>query len=162
MNNRRSFIKSVFLFLASFVAVLFGRQKSTAGALRPPIPPVREHWLGFHAKGVPERESRTVVAQVQDVFKPHRLVVRPSCAENFEITDIKIGTMTQFADSVSLPASAFVPQALNGVDFDTARNGEIIAITVRSVGNNGPQDFSAALVGSAVHSSRHQRPSMRI
>ena len=74
----------------------------------------------------------TALAQVaQETFRPERLILADSVANNSTITGIFMGVRPQFANLASMPASAFAAGAFETrVTFDTIQAGKTAQINV--------------------------------
>lgn len=99
---------------------------------------------------VPAGAQRTFQAQPQIPFKPDRFFVMSALsANNFLVTDVKVGQQSMFASSNGVPASVFAENSVDSViNFDTAQiSQQLIAIVVNISTSTAP--FFAAFRGFA-------------
>jgi hypothetical protein len=99
---------------------------------------------------VPAGAQRTFQAQPQIPFKPDRFFVMSALsANNFLITDVKVGQQSMFASSNGVPASVFAENSVDSViNFDTAQiSQQLIAIVVNISTSTAP--FFGAFRGFA-------------
>lgn len=105
---------------------------------------------GTTSVDVPAGGTFALTVQPQRPFKTTRFVVSSDIAFYFDITDVKVGQVSQLAASSVTPASAFTEQALgSAVDWDTADIGNLIVITGTNV-HSLPHPFRSALFGVAM------------
>ena len=125
---------------------------------RLPTPQLRERvpatdrvlWLGFKFAGILTGAAQAVSSQPQDTFSPRKVVIPGSVAPNFEISDLKIGALSQFSSSDPIPAEAFIPNAaLTDVHFDTAQVSQLVTFQVTNI-SNATATFRAAMNGFVV------------
>jgi hypothetical protein len=93
----------------------------------------------------------SVINNPQQVFRPERLVTDGSV--NFTIQDFKIGTISQFLATGSVPSALFAPGAF-GVRLkgDTAQISMQVAVVVTNTDGAAAHAFNAAAVGPSVRS----------
>jgi hypothetical protein len=99
---------------------------------------------------VPAGAQRTFTAQPQIPFKPDRFFVMSALsANNFLVTDVKVGQQSMFASSNGVPASVFAENSVDSViNFDTAQiSQQLVAIVVNISTATAP--FFAAFRGFA-------------
>lgn len=94
--------------------------------------------------------SSTITARPQTMaFKPQRVVVPATIAPNFTIEDIKVGNVSQLAQSGSLPAEAFVQTLFDGeMDMDTCQTSQDFVIQLTNI-SGAATTFRAAVYGRA-------------
>ena len=111
----------------------------------------REWNLGFDSESpVLAGQTRQVINRPQVVFRGERLMVPSDFAGQFLISDIVVGTKSQFAATGSVPARAFQENAVGGrLSLDTAQISQNIVLSVVNIGSTD-QRFIATLVGTAV------------
>lgn len=91
--------------------------------------------------------SATANANPQDPFAVRKVIVPATVAPNFEITDIKVGSISQLASPDPIPAEAFIPDSVNcDVRFDTAQIAQTIQFAVTNI-SSAAAIFRAALNG---------------
>lgn len=95
--------------------------------------------------------SATITARPQNqAFKPQRIVIPATIAPNFTIQDIKVGNISQLAQSGDLPAEAFVQTLFDGeMDMDTCQTSQDFVIQLTNISGAASQ-FRAAVYGRAV------------
>lgn len=96
---------------------------------------------------VPIGGTFTITIQPQRPFKCMRWIVSSDVAFFFDITDVKVGQVSQFAASSVVPASSFTEQARDAnVEWDTADIGNLIVISGTNV-HTAPHPFRSNLIG---------------
>jgi hypothetical protein len=95
--------------------------------------------------------SATITARPQNqAFKPQRIVIPATIAPNFTIQDIKVGNISQLAQSGDLPAEAFVQTLFDGeMDMDTCQTSQDFVIQLTNI-SGAASTFRAAVYGRAV------------
>lgn len=108
----------------------------------------RRYPMGFVPTSVPASSTASVPASPQNLFRPERLVIPSDIAFDFGVRDIKVGNMSQFVQSVEVPAALFSEVAINtNVTFDTAAIGNQVSLDLRNK-TAGAVEFTAGLVGT--------------
>lgn len=94
--------------------------------------------------------SATITARPQTMaFKPQRVVIPATIAPNFTIEDIKVGNVSQLAQSGSLPGEAFVQTLFDGeMDMDTVQTSQDFVIQLTNI-SGAATTFRAAVYGRA-------------
>jgi hypothetical protein len=113
----------------------------------------KEYALGFGSTLVPAKSSANISVQPQVVFRPERLVIPASIAEDFLITDIKVGKNSQLVSTGAIPASAFTNHSEpSRMKMDTAQIAMFVTV---SVTNTSKEDkfFQCAIFGPSVDPS---------
>jgi len=92
--------------------------------------------------------SATITARPQTIaFKPQRITIPATVAPDFTIEDIKVGNKSQFAQSGSLPAEAFVQNAFDtSMDMDTVQTSQDFVIQLTNI-SGAARTFRAAVFG---------------
>ena len=133
------------------LADLFDHQISAvlmaAGCPPPSSEPAREYALGFGSTAVQGKSSANINVQPQVIFRPERLVIPASIAEDFLITDIKIGKNSQLVSTGAFPASAFTSRSETArMRMDTAQISMFVTISVTNTSKK-MKLFQAVLFG---------------
>jgi hypothetical protein len=94
---------------------------------------------------VPAGASFTFQAQPQIPFKPDRFFVMSALsANNFLITDVKVGQQSMFASSNGVPASVFAENSVDSViNFDTAQISQQLIVAVVNISTSTAPFFAA-------------------
>lgn len=111
----------------------------------------RRQLLGVNSTGtIAAGATVTLTARPQTVaFRPDRIMIPATLAPNFVIEDIKVGNTSQFVQSGSIPAEAFVQGMFDGlVEFDTVQTSQDFIIIVSNV-SGAPAAFRAAVFGKS-------------
>jgi hypothetical protein len=97
----------------------------------------------------PGQGSVAIVSQSQlRAFRGERLVIPAEISDSFALLDIKIGNRSQFANSMSMPASTFIEGAVGvRLQLDTAEVAQDIALIVQNL-TSAPLAFRATMIGS--------------
>lgn len=92
--------------------------------------------------------STTISARPQTIaFKPVRITIPATIGPDFTIEDIKVGNKSQFAQSGSLPAEAFVQTAFGvEMDMDTVQTSQDFVLQVTNI-SGANRTFRAAIFG---------------
>lgn len=107
----------------------------------------REYALGFGSTAVPGKSSANIGVQPQVIFRPERLVIPASIAEDFLITDIKVGKNSQLVSTGAIPASAFTSRSeATRMKMDTAQISMFVTISVTNISKK-MKFFQAVLFG---------------
>lgn len=121
------------------------RMQALAGLANATVAPNQGRYLyaGGRATQGAAAGALDVQAQVQEAFRPQRLVIQALDNANaainlnlLEITDILVGTKSQLATIGAVPAGMFGPDATNqmaGFLFDTVQAGTFITVRFRTV-----------------------------
>ena len=128
------------------------RRRVNAGALLRSVSPrsSREYALGLGSTSVAGNSSANINVQPQVIFRPERLVVPSNLAEDFLITDIKVGKNSQLVSTGALPAVMFTEQAFGvRLKMDTAQISMFVTVSVTNQ-NPAARNFQGGLVGPAV------------
>ena len=136
------------LFDAQISAVLIA-----AGCQKPVGESSKEYALGFGSTLVHGNSSANINVQPQVVFRPERLVIPASIAEDFLITDIKVGKNSQLVSTGALPAAAFTSRSESSrMKMDTAQISMFVTV---SVTNTSKEDkfFQCVIFGPSVDPS---------
>lgn len=99
---------------------------------------------------VPAGGAFTITIQPQRPFKTKRWMVTSDIAFFFDVDDVKVGQVSQFAASSITPAASFTEQALGAaIDWDTADIGNLIVITGTNI-DTVPHAFRSNLFGTSL------------
>lgn len=110
---------------------------------------VRRLYLPLGSTSIGIGATVTITANPQHPFKAERLVVFPS-AVGLLITNIQIGTDSQFVAAGSVPAEVFQAQNEDATfNADTARPGVEISLTVNNP-TAGAITFGGAILGTVI------------
>ena len=140
------------------LADLFDAQISAAliasGCQSPSNATSKDYALGFGSTLVKANSSANINVQPQVVFRPERLVIPASIAEDFLITDIKVGKNSQLGSTGAIPAAAFTStrSEANRMMMDTAQISMFVTV---SVTNTSDKDryFQCVIFGPSVDPS---------
>jgi hypothetical protein len=144
------------LFDAQISAALIaaGCQSPASGTTEFCPPSSRDYALGFGSTLVKANSSANINVQPQVVFRPERLVIPASIAEDFLITDIKVGKNSQLVSTGAIPAAAFTSarSEANCMMMDTAQISMFVTV---SVTNTSDKDryFQCVIFGPSVDPS---------
>jgi len=84
----------------------------------------RRKVLPVPATSVAAGASAVVTIETQETYRPERLIVASAIAGSFLITDIVVGTRSQFSTPGDCPSEIFSPDAVDAnVHFDTLNVG---------------------------------------
>lgn len=108
-------------------------------------------WIGFKsAAAIAAAANSNVSASPQDTFSPRKILIPASVAPNFEVADLKVGSVSQFSSSDPIPAEAFIPDGVStDVRFDTAQISQQVTFNVNNI-SNAAAVFRAAINGFVV------------
>lgn len=110
----------------------------------------RRKILASPSVSVGANATETITYETEELFRPERYVVESTNAASFTISDISVGTRSQFASAGDVPAEIFRPDAVGvGVHFETANVGNKIKVTVTNT-TAGALDFRACFVGTSI------------
>jgi hypothetical protein len=114
----------------------------------------REYALGLGSTSVAGTSSAIINVQPQVVFRPERLVIPASIAEDFLINDIKVGKNSQLVSTGALPAAAFTPgrSDANRLMMDTAQIAMFVTISVTNTTKKS-KNFQGVIFGPSVDPS---------
>ena len=140
------------------LANLFDRQIDAAlvaaGCQQSDKERTREYALGLGFTAVAGKSSANINVQPQVAFRPERLVIPPSIAEHFIITDIKVGKNSQLIATGALPASAFTNRSgATHMKMDTAQVSMFITISVYNTSDE-TKNFQGVFFGPSVEEDR--------
>ena len=114
----------------------------------------KDYALGFGSTLVKANSSANISVQPQVVFRPERLVIPASIADDFIITDIKVGKNSQLVSTGAIPAAAFTSarSEANCMMMDTAQISMFVTV---SVTNTSDKDryFQCVIFGPSVDPS---------
>lgn len=102
-------------------------------------------------------QSAQITSRPQRVaFRPQRLVIPATIANDFIVQDIRIGTGSQFSQGVDIPGAMFATNAIDAfVSFDTVQVAMDVQLIVTYVGSNPEgEPFNANLIGTSVSDQR--------
>jgi hypothetical protein len=112
--------------------------------------------LGFNTNGVLANGTSTTTSRPQIPFRPQRLVL-PSIvagqniAQNFVLSEIRVGKDSQLAQSTQLPGIIFVETAVGiMMTLDTGQPANDIALASINKDGANPHDFWAVMFGAAI------------
>lgn len=110
--------------------------------------PIREVVQGISQASVAAAASATITITASMLFRPSRLMVGPALAAYFTIDDIRVAADSLFLSAGSVPAEAFLPNAVgaSALKRRTAQPGTPITITVTNQ-DGAAHPFRAALFG---------------
>ena len=151
--------------ILSMLADLFDRQISAtliaAGCQGPVNEDTREYALGFGSTLVRGNSSSNISVQPQVVFRPERLVIPASIAEDFLITDIKVGKNSQLVSTGALPAAAFtVRSESTRMAMDTAQISMFVTVSVTNISKE-PKNFQGVIFGPSLDPTWSSAPAGR-
>lgn len=118
--------------------------------------------IGFYQPGILPSSIFNVISRPQVIFRPERLVIPDSLAypgqtggstqaDSFQILDLKTGNRSMLVEATSLPARAFVEQAVGTrMSFDTAVIAQDLVIQVQNV-DVAAATFRAVMFGTAAY-----------
>jgi hypothetical protein len=136
------------LFDAQISAVLIA-----AGCQKPVSETSKEYALGLGFTAVAGKSSANINVQPQVAFRPERLVIPASIAEDFLITDIKVGKNSQLVSTGAIPAAAFTHRSeSNRMKMDTAQISMFVTISVTNISNEA-KNFQGVIFGPSVDPS---------
>jgi hypothetical protein len=143
--------------ILAMLADLFDRQiaaaLATAGISGSAGDGIKEYALGLGFTEVQGKTSATINVQPQVEFRPERLVIPASIANDFLIHDIKIGKNSQLVSTGAIPAAAFTNSSEpSRLRMDVARLGEFVTVSVTNISLN-PRNFQGVFFGSSVDES---------
>lgn len=106
--------------------------------------------LGLNGGSVAAAANVIATSRPQQVFRPERIIVPDAIAAQFDLSDFKIGTQSQFLASTVVPAETFKASAVGvklkcstaQINSDcslTATNNSLVALT-----------FKASLIGTSI------------
>lgn len=111
----------------------------------------RDYPIGFDSVAtVAATAASTLSATPQVVFKPQRLIIPAAIADNFVITDLKVGKNSQLAATGNIPAATFVAGAFDvKLNLDTCQIAMGISLSVTNISGAAVR-FLACMIGPAV------------
>jgi hypothetical protein len=106
--------------------------------------------IGFQALAVAASANTAPQAQPQAIFRGERLMLEPTAtAPNFDLTDVKVGTDSQFVAAGNLFGAGFSPTAIGSrMMLDTAQPGILITLSAKNNDAGAAHDFKAILLGT--------------
>jgi hypothetical protein len=141
------------------VANLSSKVRSFAVGLLGDSEPIRQHernqFLGLGFTSVPEGGSCNISVQPGltffSTFRGERLVIPSTIAEHFEVTDIKVGKVSQMRSTQPVPATVFTEQTpylgRMGLALDVCSPSMFITISVENKSKRA-RSFCGALIGT--------------
>lgn len=124
-------------------------QRNAAAVVKTGLDKRRRYPLGFVVTSITAGSTSSIPAAPQNVYRPERLVIPSDIAFDVGVTDIKVGTQSQFVQNVEVPAAIFSEVAIDtGVHFDTAEVGNQVTVSARNK-SAATLSFTAALIGTA-------------
>jgi hypothetical protein len=110
----------------------------------------REYVLGLGSTSITGNASANINVQPQVVFQPQRILIPSNIAQDFLLTDIKVGKNSQLASTGAVPAVAFTESAFGvRLKMDTAQISMYVTISVTNQ-NAQARVFQGCLIGPAV------------
>jgi hypothetical protein len=140
------------------LADLFDAQISAAliaaGCQSPSNATRKDYALGFGSTLVKANSSANINAQPQVAFRPERLVIPASIADDFIITDIKVGKNSQLVSTGAIPAAAFASSRseANRMRMDTAQISMFVTVSVTNT-SDMDRHFQGVIFGPSVDPS---------
>ena len=121
----------------------------------------KEYALGLGFTAVAANSSANINVQPQVVFRPERLVIPASIAEDFLITDIKVGKNSQLVSTGALPAAAFtVRSESTRMMMDTAQISMFVTVSVTNISKE-PKNFQGVIFGPSLDPTWSSAPAGR-
>ena len=151
--------------ILAMLADLFDRQISAAliasGCQEFSNATSKEYALGLGFTAVAANSSANINVQPQVVFRPERLVIPASIAEDFLITDIKVGKNSQLVSTGALPAAAFtVRSESTRMMMDTAQISMFVTVSVTNISKE-PKNFQGVIFGPSLDPTWSSAPAGR-
>ncbi|MCP5118414.1 MAG: hypothetical protein GY953_46980 [bacterium] len=109
----------------------------------------RRQPFGFGTQTIAAGNTGTLTQRVQKAFQPERLILSsPDPLSNIEVTDIKIGTISQLAGVGAVGAALFDALAEDAyILFKPAPTGVDVTIEVTNLDATNPHDLTASFIG---------------
>lgn len=108
----------------------------------------RRYPLGFTPTDIATTLTSNIPSAPQSLFRPERLIIPSEIAPDIGVTDIKVGTQSQFAQNTEVPAAVFSEVAIGAeVHFDSAEVGNQVYVSARNK-SGSTVNFTAALIGT--------------
>jgi hypothetical protein len=148
--------------ILSMLADLFDRQiaaaLATAGISGPADDGIKGYALGLGFTEVQGKTSAAICVQPQVEFRPERLVIPASIADDFLIHDIKIGKNSQLVSTGAIPAAAFTNSSEpSRLRMDVAHLGAFVTVSVTNI-SQSPRNFQGVFFGPSVNESWSTSP----
>ena len=144
----------ILVMLADLFDAQISAALTAAGCQSPSNATSKDYALGFGSTLVKANSSANISVQPQVVFRPERLVIPASIADDFIITDIKVGKNSQLVSTGAIPAAAFTSarSEANCMMMDTAQISMFVTV---SVTNTSDKDryFQCVIFGPSVDPS---------
>ena len=114
----------------------------------------KDYALGFGSTLVKANSSANINVQPQVAFRPERLVIPASIADDFIITDIKVGKNSQLVSTGAIPAAAFASSRseANCMMMDTAQISMFVTVSVTNT-SDMDRHFQGVIFGPSVDPS---------
>jgi len=106
-----------------------------------------DYVLGFGLSRVPAGERLVVSASSNVAFRPERLAIPPTVADNFQVVDVKVAGRRQLGSVGAVPASLFgCPSHNPCLKMDAALPSDLVSVEVVNTSDD-EQVFQCALYG---------------
>jgi hypothetical protein len=105
--------------------------------------------LGLPTLAIAAGATQELRTQPQFLFRPERLIIPSDIAFDLRITDVRVGTQSQFASTDPIPAAVFTEVSVNtAISFKTAEVGNLLSFTAFNA-SGAPVNFTAAVIGTS-------------
>ena len=105
--------------------------------------------LGLPTLAIAAGATQELRTQPQFLFRPERLIIPSDIAFDLRITDVRVGTQSQFASTDPIPAAVFTEVSVNtAISFKTAEVGNLLSFTAFNA-SVAPVNFTAAVIGTS-------------
>lgn len=105
--------------------------------------------LGLPTLPIAAGATQELRTQPQFLFRPERLIIPSDIAFDLRITDVRVGTQSQFASTDPIPAAVFTEVSVNtAISFKTAEVGNLLSFTAFNA-SGAPVNFTAAVIGTS-------------
>ncbi len=105
--------------------------------------------LGLPTLSIVAGATQELRTQPQFLFRPERLIIPSDIAFDLRITDVRVGTQSQFASTDPIPAAVFTEVSVNtAISFKTAEVGNLLSFTAFNA-SGAPVNFTAAVIGTS-------------
>jgi hypothetical protein len=109
----------------------------------------RKFPMGLPLLTIGANATNTINTQPQFLFRPERLIIPSDIAFDLRITDVRVGTQSQFASTDPIPAAVFSEVSVNtAISFKTAEVGNLVSFSALNV-TADPVQFTGALIGTS-------------